>query len=53
MPARILSGKAIADEIKSEVAAEITSLRDEHGITPGLAVIRVGDDPASSVYVGS
>ena len=53
MPARILSGKAIADAIKSEVAAEITSLREAHGITPGLAVIRVGDDPASSVYVAS
>jgi methylenetetrahydrofolate dehydrogenase (NADP+) / methenyltetrahydrofolate cyclohydrolase len=53
MSARILSGKVIADAIKSEVAAEIAALREQHGIAPGLAVVRVGDDPASSVYVGS
>ena len=53
MSARILSGKVIAEAIKSEIAAEIASLRDNHGISPGLAVVRVGDDPASAVYVGS
>ncbi len=53
MTARILSGKTIADEIKSEVAAEAARLRHDHGITPGLAAVRVGEDPASSVYVGS
>lgn len=53
MGARILSGKEIAEAIKSEAAAEIERLRTEHGITPCLAVVRVGDDPASAVYVGN
>lgn len=53
MSARILSGKSIADEIKSEVAAEVADLREIHGFAPGLTVVRVGEDPASSVYVGS
>ncbi len=53
MPAKILSGKVIADSIKAEVAAEIADLEAVHGISPGLAVIRVGDDAASAVYVGS
>jgi methylenetetrahydrofolate dehydrogenase (NADP+)/methenyltetrahydrofolate cyclohydrolase len=53
MPAKILSGKVIADEIKSEVAAEAAALRDQHGITPCLVAVRVGEDPASSVYVNS
>jgi methylenetetrahydrofolate dehydrogenase (NADP+) / methenyltetrahydrofolate cyclohydrolase len=53
MTARILSGKAIADAIKAEVATEVSKLRDQHGYSPGLTVVRVGDDPASSVYVGN
>lgn len=53
MPAKILSGKTIADEIKAEVAAEAGSLRDQHGISPCLVAVRVGEDPASSVYVNS
>ena len=53
MPAKILSGKTIADEIKAEVAAEAGSLRDLHGISPCLVAVRVGEDPASSVYVNS
>jgi len=53
MPANILSGKVIAEAIKSEVAAEIADLRGRHNFSPGLAVVRVGEDPASSVYVGS
>ena len=53
MTARVLSGKAIADEIKSEVADEVKRFFDLHGIRPGLTVVRVGDDPASAVYVGS
>jgi len=53
MPARILSGKVISDAIKAEVAAEVTDLREAHGFSPGLVVVRVGEDPASSVYVGS
>jgi methylenetetrahydrofolate dehydrogenase (NADP+)/methenyltetrahydrofolate cyclohydrolase len=53
MPARIHSGKAIADEIKQEVAAEAAELCDTYGITPTLVVVRVGEDPASAVYVNS
>ena len=53
MTARILSGKNIADAIKNEVAAEIDELRKTHGFSPCLAVVRVGEDPASAVYVGN
>jgi methylenetetrahydrofolate dehydrogenase (NADP+)/methenyltetrahydrofolate cyclohydrolase len=53
MPAKILSGKEIADAIKAEVAAEVADLAEVHGFSPGLAVVRVGEDPASAVYVGS
>jgi methylenetetrahydrofolate dehydrogenase (NADP+)/methenyltetrahydrofolate cyclohydrolase len=53
MTARILSGREIAEQIKSEVASEITGLRADHGFSPCLAVVRVGDDPASAVYVGN
>jgi methylenetetrahydrofolate dehydrogenase (NADP+)/methenyltetrahydrofolate cyclohydrolase len=53
MPANILSGKTIADEIKAEVAADAANLREQHGITPCLVAVRVGEDPASSVYVNS
>ena len=53
MPAKILSGKVIADAIKAEVAAEVTDLRNVCGFSPCLVVVRVGEDPASSVYVGS
>lgn len=49
MAARTLSGKPIADAIKDEVSAEVKKL----GFTPGLAVVRVGEDPASAVYVAS
>lgn len=53
MAAKILSGKTISDEIKAEVAAEIADLREVYGFSPCLAVVRVGEDAASSVYVGS
>ena len=53
MPANILSGKVIADEIKAEVAAEVASLKSTHDISPCLVAVRVGEDPASSVYVNS
>jgi methylenetetrahydrofolate dehydrogenase (NADP+) / methenyltetrahydrofolate cyclohydrolase len=49
---RILDGIAIAGQIKAEVAAEVQALA-AHGITPGLAVILVGDVPASQIYVRS
>lgn len=53
MPANILSGKPIAEAIKAEVGAEVERLRDRHGFSPCLVVVRVGEDPASAVYVGS
>jgi len=53
MKAKILGGKDIAEDIKSEVSAEIGRLKDKFGFSPGLAVVRVGDDPASAVYVGN
>src|SRR5689334_3217739 len=53
MTARLLSGKLIADEIKSEVAEEVKELKTSRGISPGLVVVRVGEDPASAVYVAS
>lgn len=51
MAARILDGKAIAAQIEQEIRAELDELRDKHGITPGLAVVLVGENPASEVYV--
>ncbi|HEX8289932.1 MAG TPA: bifunctional methylenetetrahydrofolate dehydrogenase/methenyltetrahydrofolate cyclohydrolase FolD [Pyrinomonadaceae bacterium] len=53
MTARILSGKEIADAIKREVAEEVKALESSYGLRPGLAVVRVGEDPASAVYVGN
>ncbi len=51
--ANILSGAAIADQIKSEVAAEVKRLAATENFRPCLVVVRVGDDAASAVYVGS
>src|SRR5689334_3135574 len=53
MTARIIDGKAIAAELRARVAAEVTRLTREHDVTPGLAVVLVGDNPASAVYVRS
>ena len=53
MSARILSGKIIADEIKQEVLAEAVELREKYDFSPCLVAVRVGEDPASSVYVAS
>ena len=53
MKARILSGKEIADAIKREVAEEVAALEKNHGFRPCLALVRVGEDAASAVYVGS
>jgi methylenetetrahydrofolate dehydrogenase (NADP+)/methenyltetrahydrofolate cyclohydrolase len=49
--ASIIDGKAVADRLRQEVAAAVATLSGEHGLTPGLAVVLVGDDPASRVYV--
>jgi methylenetetrahydrofolate dehydrogenase (NADP+)/methenyltetrahydrofolate cyclohydrolase len=49
--AKHLNGARVADEIKQEVAAEVRWLWEAHGVKPCLAAVRVGDDPASEVYV--
>jgi len=51
MTARVIDGKATAENLRGEVAKAVSALKDDHGITPGLAVVLVGEDPASAVYV--
>jgi methylenetetrahydrofolate dehydrogenase (NADP+)/methenyltetrahydrofolate cyclohydrolase len=53
MTATLIDGKAVATRLRSGVAAEVTRLQRDHGLTPGLAVVLVGHDPASEVYVRS
>ena len=50
MKAKLIDGKAIAAAVRADLAAEVKALQ-EKGVTPGLAVILVGEDPASQVYV--
>lgn len=50
--AQLIDGKAVAARVRAEVKAEVERLKRERGIVPGLAVVRVGEDPASKVYVG-
>ena len=50
---KIIDGKAIAAEVNRETAAEVASITKNYGACPGLAVVLVGDDPASKVYVSS
>ncbi|MEA3416379.1 MAG: bifunctional methylenetetrahydrofolate dehydrogenase/methenyltetrahydrofolate cyclohydrolase FolD [Thermodesulfobacteriota bacterium] len=52
MSAKIISGTEIAKQIREELKKEITELKERHGVTPGLATVLVGGDPASRVYVG-
>ena len=49
--ATIIDGKAFAANLRERVAEEVAALKAEHGLTPGLAVVLVGEDPASQVYV--
>ena len=51
MPARLLDGKALALRVREGVAAEVARFKEERGVTPGLAVVLIGEDPASRVYV--
>ena len=51
MTAVVIDGKAFAAKVRGQVAVHVARLRDEHGLTPGLAVVLVGEDPASQVYV--
>ncbi len=53
MPAEIIDGKAFADEVRGQIAGHVARLKAEQGITPGLAVVLVGEDPASEVYVAA
>jgi methylenetetrahydrofolate dehydrogenase (NADP+)/methenyltetrahydrofolate cyclohydrolase len=51
MTATVIDGKAFAARVRGQVAAHVARLGDEHGLVPGLAVVLVGEDPASQVYV--
>jgi len=51
MPAKLIDGKAIAEQINAETVAEIARLKEQHRLTPGLAVVLVGENPASTTYV--
>jgi methylenetetrahydrofolate dehydrogenase (NADP+) / methenyltetrahydrofolate cyclohydrolase len=51
MTARLIDGKAVAKQVRAEVARDVAALISTHGVTPGLAVVIVGEDPASEVYV--
>ena len=51
--ATLINGKEISQKVRGEVKLETEAFKKETGITPGLAVILVGDDPASKIYVGN
>jgi methylenetetrahydrofolate dehydrogenase (NADP+) / methenyltetrahydrofolate cyclohydrolase len=51
LPAEILDGRALAQQVRRQVAAEVAELTARTGVVPGLTVVLVGDDPASQVYV--
>ncbi len=51
MTASLINGRAFAATVRERVAAAVDHLKADHGITPGLAVVLVGEDPASQVYV--
>ncbi|NMF87345.1 bifunctional methylenetetrahydrofolate dehydrogenase/methenyltetrahydrofolate cyclohydrolase FolD [Aromatoleum petrolei] len=51
MKAEIIDGKQAAERLRTEIGRQVVRLREQHLLTPGLAVILVGEDPASQVYV--
>ncbi len=53
MTAQVIDGKAFAAVIRGKVAEHVTRLKEKHDLVPGLAVVLVGEDPASQVYVRS
>ncbi|MDA8722362.1 bifunctional methylenetetrahydrofolate dehydrogenase/methenyltetrahydrofolate cyclohydrolase FolD [Planktomarina temperata] len=53
MTAQLIDGKAFAARVRGQVAENVARLKQDHGIVPGLAVVLVGEDPASQVYVRS
>jgi methylenetetrahydrofolate dehydrogenase (NADP+) / methenyltetrahydrofolate cyclohydrolase len=50
--ARLIDGKALAQQVRARIADDVARLRAEHDVVPGLAAVLVGGDPASKVYVG-
>lgn len=52
MAARIIDGKAIAADVRAQLARDVEAHRERFGEAPGLATVLVGDDPASKIYVG-
>jgi methylenetetrahydrofolate dehydrogenase (NADP+)/methenyltetrahydrofolate cyclohydrolase len=51
--AKIIDGKAFAEALRARIAHAVKALKEKHGLTPGLAVVLVGEDPASKVYVAN
>lgn len=51
--AKLIDGKAFAAGLRARVAAQVRALKEDHNLTPGLAVVLVGEDPASRIYVGN
>jgi methylenetetrahydrofolate dehydrogenase (NADP+)/methenyltetrahydrofolate cyclohydrolase len=51
MTAQVIDGKAFAAKLRLDIAAQVEQMKKDHGFTPGLAVVLVGEDPASTVYV--
>ena len=51
--AKIIDGKAFAERLRSRIAEEVAELKSKHGLQPGLAVVLVGEDAASKIYVRS
>jgi methylenetetrahydrofolate dehydrogenase (NADP+)/methenyltetrahydrofolate cyclohydrolase len=52
MTTQIISGRDISEEIRAELKERVAELRNESGVIPGLAVVLIGEDPASQMYVG-
>ena len=53
MTAKVIDGKAFAADVRGQISEHVARLKDENGITPGLGVVLVGEDPASEVYVAA
>jgi methylenetetrahydrofolate dehydrogenase (NADP+) / methenyltetrahydrofolate cyclohydrolase len=53
MMAKLIDGKGFAEALRKRIGAAVTDLKGKHNLTPGLAVVLVGDDPASRVYVAN
>ena len=51
--AKLIDGKAFAEALRGRIAKAVAELKSQHGLTPGLAVVLVGEDPASKVYVAN